>query len=386
MGLTDKGFVRRTYDDILNDKIQRAKELFGEDIDTSDLTPLGKFIRINAYDQAIAEEEIEQVYYARFPNTASGQSLDRLLPFVGITRNPATHAIYKVKVTGEPNHVIEAGFLVGTDTGLTYCTNQEYTIGEDGTCEVEVYCTEAGTIGNLSSAKAIYSNVNLDANINTAEGIEILTAGEDEENDADLRKRFSASVTGSGSCNENAIRASILRIPTVQFAAVISNNTDEVDSEGRPPHSFECYVLGGEEYEQEIGEAIFEKRPIGIQTVGDNAVTVIDATGKEKIVYYTPAPKVLVTVHVIVKATSVFPEDGVAQIQKSVTDYINDLGIGKSLVLSSIYGYIYSVTGVKEVTTLELSTDGGSSYSTANVGVPEHGIAVCSRVVVEVEA
>lgn len=386
MGLTKNGFIRRTYDDILSDKILRAKELFGEDIDTSDLTPLGKFIRISAYDLAIAEEEIEQVYYARFPNTASGQSLDRLLPFVGITRNPASVAVYKVKVVGEPNYVIEAGFLVGTETGLTYWTTQEYTIGEDETCEIEVTCTEAGTIGNLSSAKAICIVVNPDASINSVEGIEILTAGDDEESDADLRKRFAASVTGAGSCNENAIRASLLRIPTVQFATVIPNNTDEVDSEGRPPHSFECYILGGEEYEQEIGEAIFEKRPIGIKTVGDKAVTVIDATGKEKIVYYTPAPKVWVTVHAVVKTTSTFPEDGVARVQKSVTDYINDLGIGKSLVLSSIYGYIYSIIGVKEVATLELSTDGGSSYSAANVEVPEYGIAVCYNVVVEVTA
>lgn len=386
MGLTKNGFIRRTYDDILNDKIRRAKELFGEDIDTSDLTLLGKFIRISAYDQAIAEEEIERVYYSRFPNTASGQSLDRLLPFVGITRNPATAAVYKVKVEGEPNHVIEAGFLVGTETGLTYCTNQEYTIDENGICEIEVSCTEAGTIGNLSSAKAICSNVNLDAQINTAIGVEILTAGEDEESDADLRKRFAAAVSGSGSCNENAIRSSLLRIPTVQFVAVIANNTNETDSEGRPPHSFECYVLGGEEYEQEIGEVIFKKRPIGIQTVGDNAVTIIDATGKEKVVYYTTAPKVMITVRAVVKATSAFPEDGVAQAQKAVTDYINDLGIGNSLVLSSIYGYIYSVIGVKEVVTLELSTDGGNTYSAANVEVPEYGIAVCSSVVVEVKA
>ena len=117
MGLTDNGFVRRTYDDILNAKIQRAKELFGEDIDTSDLTPLGKFIRINAYDQALAEEELEAVYYARFPNTASGQSLDRLLVFVGLTRNPAVSAVYSVKITGAADTVIEPGFLVGTETG-----------------------------------------------------------------------------------------------------------------------------------------------------------------------------------------------------------------------------------------------------------------------------
>ena len=104
MGLTDKGYIRRTYDDILKDKIERAKELFGENIDTSDLSVLGKFLRINAYDQAMAEEEIEAVYYARFPNTASGQSLDRLAAFVGISRNPATPAVYSVRVHGDAEY------------------------------------------------------------------------------------------------------------------------------------------------------------------------------------------------------------------------------------------------------------------------------------------
>lgn len=101
MGLTTTGYVRATYAEILESKIRKAKDLFGEDIDTSEITPLGKFIRINAYDQALAEEEIEQVYYSRFPNSASGVSLDRLCVFVGLTRNPATAARYKVEVFGE---------------------------------------------------------------------------------------------------------------------------------------------------------------------------------------------------------------------------------------------------------------------------------------------
>ena len=55
--LNELGYTRRTYDDIIESKIQRAKELFGEDIETDETTPLGKLIRINAYDQALAEEE-----------------------------------------------------------------------------------------------------------------------------------------------------------------------------------------------------------------------------------------------------------------------------------------------------------------------------------------
>ena len=386
MGLTEKGFIRRTYDDILNDKIQHAKELFGEDIETSDQTPLGKFIRINAYDQAVAEEQIEAVYYARFPNTATGQSLDRLLPFVGITRNPASEAVYTVRITGEAGHVIEAGYLVGTDTEVSYYTMQEYTIGEDGSCVVEVSCTEAGTIGNLTSASAINKPVNPDANITAVAGIECLATGRDEESDADLRVRFSAAVTGAGSCNENAIQAAILRIPTVQYAVVVANSTDEVDDAYRPPHSFECYVLGGDEYEKEIAQAIFEKRPVGIRTHGERAVSITDASGNERVVCYSPAQRVMVTVRMSIKTKNMFPEDGIAQIQTAVTNHINDLGIGSPLILSSIYGHIYSVDGVSEVTTLELSTDGGGTYSAANVTVHEYGVIICEGVTVEVNA
>lgn len=385
MGLTDQGFVRLTYDDILNLKIKRARELFGEDIDTSDQSVLGKFIRICAYDQAIAEEEIEAVYFARFPDTASGQSLDRLLVFTGITRNPAEPAEYSVKATGTAGHTIPAGFLVGTESGITYYTVQEATIGEGGTCTLKVSCTQSGSLGNVV-AGSIDRVVNPDASVTSVQGLERLSAGRDVESDKDLRARLKAAIAGSGSCNENALRASLLRVPTVQFAAVVTNDTDSADSAGRPAHSFECYVLGGNDYRQEIGEAIYDKRPVGIQTVGDESVTVKDGSGNDTTVKFSFAPNVSVTVKVKIKTSAAYPSDGDDLVSENVTGCINGLGIGNSLVLSSLYGHIYSVQGVQEVTSLQLSTDGGTSYSTDNVTVPSYGVAVCANVIVEVEA
>lgn len=379
------GFVRRTYEEILNGKIQRAKELFGEEIDTSDLTPLGKYLRVNAYDQAIAEEEIEAVYFARFPNTASGQSLDRLLVFGGITRNPATAAVYSVTVQGTAGYVIPVGFLVGTDADLTYYSVAEATIGADGSCTIIVECTEPGTVGNVN-ASAINQAVNPDASISAVAGVECLSVGTEEESDAALRERLKTALTGSGGSNENAIRAALLRIPTVQYAAVVVNETGGTDGEGRPAHSFEVYVQGGDDYHQEIAEAIFSMRPIGIQTVGDIAVTVIDASGNEKTIRFSETPNTSVMVRASIKTGTSFPSDGTAQIEANIISYINALGVGSSLVLSSIYGHIYSVTGVQEVISLELSTDGGSSYSTANVTVPAYGVIVCSGASVEVSA
>lgn len=383
MALTDLGFVRRNYQEILDDKIQRAKELFGEDIDTSDQTPLGKFIRINAYDQAIAEEEIEAVYYARFPNTASGNSLDRLLVFGGITRNPAVASVYSVQITGTAGHSLSAGFLVGTDTDLTFYTVEAATIGEDGKCTVAVCCTTPGTMGNIN-ASAINKAINPDADVASVEGLECLTIGRAEEADIDLRERLKAAISGAGSCNVNAIRSALLRVPTVQFADVIENDQDVADSDGRPPHSFECYIVGGEDYLYEIGETIFDKRPVGIQAVGDNSVTITDISGNARTVKYSNPETIRVLVRIKVKTTASFPTDGAELIRANVTNYINALGIGSSLVFTSLYGYIYKVEGVAEVTTLEISTDDGASYGSSNVDVPQFGVALCAGVDVEV--
>ena len=87
MVLTEKGFKRPTYDDLLATQITRAKELFGEDIDTSGQSVLGKFLRINVADLAECYELLEDIYYARFPGSARGQSLDRLCTFAGVVRD-----------------------------------------------------------------------------------------------------------------------------------------------------------------------------------------------------------------------------------------------------------------------------------------------------------
>lgn len=380
MGLTELGYTRRTYNDILNSKIEKAKELFGQNIDTSDQTPLGKFIRINAYDQAIAEEEIEAVYYARFPNTASGVSLDRLCVFAGIQRNPAEAACYTVKIVGDAGYTVPVEFLVGTDTGVTFYTVEEATIQDDCTCLVTVCCTETGEVGNVN-ASHINTIINPDACVIAVMGQEQTLQGKDIESDAELRERFSSAIQGAGSCNEDSIRAALLRVPTVEFAAVVANPEDETDSEGRPPHSFECYVLGGSGYEQEIAQAIFDKRPIGIKTVGDVSVEIKDISGTTQVVKFSHTQDIVVEVSASVVADSTFPADGLEQIRKNIAGYINSLGINKDVVRSSLYGYIYEVEGVEEVPSLTLKVKGG--VSTNKIVIPAYGVADCGEVTLE---
>lgn len=354
--LTDKGYRRRTYDEILSEKILKAKELFGEDIDTSDLTPLGKYIRINAYDQSLVEEDAENIYYSIFPNTATGQSLDRLCVFVGISRNPATAAEYNISITGTAGYIVPVGFEVGTESEITYYTVSEQEIGEDGTAEVTVACTQTGEIGNVLPAE-INRIINPDAEIDSIIGVEQTVAGSEVESDYALRKRFEGARTVGGS-SEAAIIAAVLRVPTVTSAGIVVNKTNaEVD--GRPPHSFECFVGGGENYQHQIAQAIFESSPAGITMCGSITQYVTDDSGETYEIKFSKTADIMVYVRFAAETNNLFIEEsGKEEIKISLQNYIDNIGVGEILATTALYGKIYSVSGITNVTSLEVSTDG----------------------------
>ncbi len=381
MALTSKGFERLSFNDILENKIVKAKELFGEDIDTSENTPLGKFIRINAYDLADAEEEAENIYYSIFPNTARGVSLDRLCVFVGISRNPAVAAKYKVTVTGESGYTVPVGFTVGSTSGVTF-----YNIADteiiDGECEITVYCTEAGAEGNINPA-LITKVINPVAYVTAVQGIELIESGEDDETDYSLRKRFEEAREGSGSCTESSIKAALMKVTSVESVNIITNETAETDEGGRPPFSFECFIKGGENYHSEIAETIYNKKPIGIKTYGTESVDYVDEYGYTYTIMFSHTTEVDVKVYAEIRTdTSFSSTTGVSEITENLMSYISSLGVGESVVLSSLYGQIHAVDGVVEVTSLKLSKD-GEDFKAANIDIEQNEIPICSAVTIE---
>lgn len=382
MAMSETGFKRRTYDEILTDKIQKAKDLFGEDINTEENTPLGKFIRINAYDEALLSEEMELVYYSIFPNTAQGVSLDRLCTFAGISRNPATAARFNVTVKGTSGTTVPMGFLVGTESGITYYSNKDVVIETNGTAVLEVDCTENGEIGNVAP-QDIIQIINPAANVEEIVTAELVYNGEETESDYALRKRFETARDGLGACNEPSIIAAIMRVPTVESVGIITNETDETVS-GRPPHSFECYVSGGVNYHKEIAEAIFDKKPIGIKTTGDESYSITDAGGNSYTVYFSHTSTIDVYVKIKIDVNTQFEGDsGIDEIKNNIASYIENLGVGGSVILSALYGEIHSVAGVEEVKSLELSTD-GTTWTTSNISADNYENCICKQVTIEV--
>lgn len=373
MAVNDQGYLRPTYDELLEDRIALARELFGQDIDTSDASTLGKFIRLSVQDLADAYEAQEIIYYSRFPHTATGQSLDRLMPFAGITRNAATPAEHIIKFKGTENCEIPIGFLVGTTGDEEFYLVNPVTLDENGEGTGIVNCTELGEVGNVALG-AITEIVNPSVDVSEIEHVGIEAIGKEVESDAELRKRFDLAIQGSGSGTAAAIRGAVMRINGVTGCLIVQNNTDSADADGRPPHSFEVYVYAPEELDQEIAETIFSKKPLGIHTVGDISVVVKDVSGNAQTINFSRVSEVVLYINVTVAVDAEFEIDGTEQIQAALADYINGLSTGDDVIFTSLYKYIFGIAGVRDVPELGISTD-GSTYKAQNIAMDESNVA-----------
>ena len=380
MPLTELGYERPTYDDLLAAQIERAKLLFGEDIDTNDNTPLGKYIRLNVDDLAEVYKTIEGVYYARFPNTSTGVSLDRICVFAGITRNPATHAQHKVLFTGTAGESVPEGFEVSAGD-IVFHMYDAVEIGTDGTAEAIVFCEQAGVIGNVSTG-SIDTIVNPDANVESVQHMGIVVYGEELVCDSSLRERFSKAISGGGSATTNSISGAIARVPLVDGVAIVENDTDAT-VDGIPPHSFECFVLSPESQDILVAEAIFSKKPLGIKAVGDIEVEIVDDSGVSHTVAFSRTIQKKIYIKLTINTNNFFERDGVEQIKSYIAEYINTLKNGETVYLSSIYGYIYKAAGVVNVSSLTMSTN-GSTYSTGNISVNINEVARIDTANIEV--
>lgn len=381
MILTDKGFKRPTYEELLETQTARAKELFGEDIDTSGKSVLGKFIRINVHDLAECYELLEDIYYARFPNSARGQNLDRLCAFAGVVRDPATAARIKVKIYGNAGAVIPAAFALSGNSQIFYI-DSDYTVGADGSAECYANCTVTGTAGNLSHGSALTIN-NPDPDLERAELLEIVQYGQEREGDTSLRIRFQESVAGSGSATVDAIRGAISRVAQVDGVAIVENDTEQT-VDGRPAHSFECYVLAPESQDQLIAEAIFSKKPLGIKSVGSVEMEVLDEGNKPHIVRFSRTVQKNIYLKARILTNQFFEADGMDQIKENLMEYINNLANGESVYLSSLYGYIHETHGVLNVQSLLVSED-NRTYKSDNILIGDYEIARIKAEGVEIE-
>lgn len=378
MPLTEKGFERQTYEEILSIQTERAKILFGDDIDVSENSTFGKILRLMCMDAAEHQQTAEKVYLGAFPNTADGVSLDRLCRLVGISRNPATYAQHEIEVTGTTAGTVPMGFLVSAGDVVFHTVDSFQLV--NGKATVIVECNDAGTIGNVEVGE-INTIVNPDTTITAIKHTAVYQAAEEIETDYELRKRFPQAIAGVGSGTSDSIRSAILRVSGVESVLMQENySTEEVN--GIPAHSFRCYVLAPKSAKQEIAEAIFSKKPIGVSSAGTEVVEIADVGGGLHLIRFSWTEEKTIYIKCNIKVNSNFSADGVQTIKDNLIAKLGTYTNGQGVTVTSLYSAIF-VDGVVDVTELMISY-GGEQYYTNPIALAESQVARTTADAIEV--
>ncbi|MDF2487078.1 MAG: phage protein [Herbinix sp.] len=178
-------FESMNYENILKDMLSKVTS----DVDKREGSVIYDALAPCAYQLAQTYFMLNNFIDLVSGDTAVGEYLDRVVADYGIIRKPVTHAVRKIVTSG----AVEIGTRWGLGDTTYKLTSKLSTNIYSATCE------QAGNIGNTYSGTL----ENID-NINgiTATLTDIITSGEDEESDDNLRARFymqvqSASTSGN---------------------------------------------------------------------------------------------------------------------------------------------------------------------------------------------
>lgn len=476
-GVTEKGFVIKRLDEILEELHSELSEKFGFNTRLDDQSFLN--VLITTYGGKIAElwEVAQSSYYAKYPSTAEGVSLDNAVQYGGIRRSPNKYSFYTLHCTGDDGTVVRQGATVATNTApqrkLAAVAEFEITRDKFNRVSVRVAAPVKGEIYSVSINGVQYSytstsddelniiqglcsavnpdgykvsvnesDITLDIadevvsrsgvmvlsdNLTTSsvtvladfatidygklifpngtvtvmitnisgfdkvENLIIPTYGRIQETDIELRHSYLAkSAIRSTRMIDSICSQLINNVPNVESATGYENNTDDTDEDGRPPHSVEIIVDGGDE--TAIASIILDKKAAGIQTFGKITVSVATEYGDSVPISFNRPEYVYVWMKVTLDAEQSYLPTNYANL--AVDSIVKDalkLQAGDNMLSQTFNDGIYSTVGgvtyidIKcAATTSKDHIPADNEYTKVNVSITSRQKAVISDTRIEV--
>lgn len=379
-GLTEKGFKRKRYIDILESLQANAKSIFGRDINVNTNSPLGMMLKVIAFEMADEWQQMENTYYSGYKDTATGYQVDAVGQYIGAKRKGATYATGIETFVGTPGTVIPANYVVAFGN-VNFWTLQQATIGGTGNIDVNIQCIEVGSSGNVAAGK-ITKIVSALSGVTSVTNALETSGGKEVEDTTTFKARYDDSIAGGGSSTAASVEAALLAIPTVTDAKVTENDTVATVN-GIPPKCLSSFVYGGSD--TEVANAIYKSKGGGIQAFGATYVGVTDSKGITHQMGFTRATEVPVYIHItLTKDTELYPANGDASIKTAIIEYIggldadsteyNGMGLGADVIYTKLIGLCHKVSGVTDVT-VTVSTD-NATFTSANIVIGANSVAM----------
>lgn len=356
--ITSSGLTIPSYNDILEELINDAKIIYGQDIYLGNDSQDYQFLSIYASKTYDVMQMLQMIYNNRGPGTAIGSALDGVVKLNGISRKAKTYSTCEVTLTGTEYTQINNG-VVQDITGYLWSLPASITLGAGGSSTVTATCQSEGPISVNAGDINIIVTPTYGWTAVTNSGGAIL--GSYTETDSQLRSRQAISVSLSSLSVFDSIRSAIAAIPTVTRYKVYENDTNTTDSNGLASHSIAAVVDGGSN--TDIANVIFLKKSPGVYTQGTTSVVVTDTYGQSNTIRFYRPSQIDIDVVVNVKMLPGYTNQTTADIKTNLVKYLNSLEIGTDVTISSLWG----------VTLSSMTSLSNPSFSITGLTAAKHG-------------
>lgn len=375
-GITPAGFEIKLYEDLIEEINAELKQLFGATLNTNTDSVIGVINAVWADRLRDLWELTAAVYASAYPDSATGMSLSHVSAITGTIRKGATRSRVLATVNLDGGTTIgptEIASVTGDDT-MKY--RPETTVTNAGVDPAnfdlwfEALSPEARTRANAGTLTVIETSVGGWNSITNA--LDSLP-GSDPETDPQLYARRLAEIRLGGSATAASIRANV---------SALTGVTGVTPLEDLDARTIEVVVSGGDN--ETIAGTIFERKALGLETVGDISVVYEDIEGTEHTVKFSRPTEVEVHARIalVVDAATYV---GDAAVKNVITDWSQTLTLGESVKIAQIIGVLVDLDGVIDVTAVGVGTTAPVG-ATANLalGVRELALFDTSRIVVVV--
>lgn len=287
---------------------------------------------------------------------------------------PVTGAIYSVSING-----VQYSFTSSSDDELSIIEGLSKVVKPDGykvsvnesSITLDIICESSSRSGilvlsdNLTTSsvttladfatveygKLIFPNGTITVMVTNISGFNAVenliepTYGRLQETDVELRHSYLAkSAIRSTRMIDSICSQLINNVPNVESATGYENDTDDTDKEGRPPHSVEIIVDGGDE--TSIASIILDKKAAGIQTFGSITVNVATEYGDSIPVSFNRPEYIYVWMKVTLDADKSYLPTNYANLTiESIVEDASKLQAGDNMLSQTFNDGIYSAVG-----------------------------------------
>lgn len=267
-------------------------------------------------------------------------------------------------------------------------------LSENLTTETVTTILTFGTVdtGDILIPEGVITNiVKADAGLLSVVNLCTYIAGRDEETDTEFRQSYADKIFNRSSMMLESIRSAILNnVQGVVSVAPYENASHEWDEYGRPPHSIEIVVDGGDS--TEIAKQILDKKAGGINTYGDTTVIVPGEYDEDISISFSRPTRVYAWFHlgITLSKTEAIPPNYVDLLRDVVLENMDALNAGADVVPQQFMSQLYkacsgiSYIDIKLFTTAD-SAEKPTEYPDRSAVITARQRAYTSEDMIEVE-